>query len=323
MKIKAFLKLVEIQTKVASVIPYFLALAFVLYSTKHLNAVNMIVMFFSMVIFDMTVTALNNYFDYKKAVKKHGYNYEIHNSIVQYNLKRSTVKAVIVIMCLISAALGIMLVLLTNIIVLLLGAACFAIGILYSFGPLPISRTPFGEIFSGLTMGLGIPFITYYINIFDKNIFDLYIEKSNLIVSLDIFQIIGIVLVALPAVFGIANIMLANNICDIEDDLQNKRYTLPIIMGENKALILLKILFGLAYAAIAVAVVVKVLPLYSLLVFLTLIPVIKNVRAFVYNPTKKDTFGAIVASFVIINVSLIATIFLGVLDSAFLSFLVK
>ena len=72
MKIKAFLKLVEIQTKVASVIPFFTALLYVLYSTKQINTLNMVIMFFSMIIFDMTVTALNNYGDYSRAIKKHG-----------------------------------------------------------------------------------------------------------------------------------------------------------------------------------------------------------------------------------------------------------
>ena len=219
MKFKAFLKLVEIQTKVASVIPYLLALSYVLYTTKHLNAVNMIVMFFSMLIFDMTVTALNNYFDYQRAEKKHGYNYEIHNSIVQYQLKTSTVKAVIVAMIVISAALGLLLVYRTNLVTLILGAACFVIGFAYSYGPMPISRTPFGEIFSGLTMGLGIPFITFYANMFDRNVLNLSLAGNEFSLTFDVYSMLGIVLVSLPAVFGIANIMLANNICDIEDDL--------------------------------------------------------------------------------------------------------
>ena len=321
MKFKAFLKLVEIQTKVASVIPYLLALSYVLYTTKHLNAVNMIVMFFSMLIFDMTVTALNNYFDYQRAEKKHGYNYEIHNSIVQYQLKISTVKALIVVMIVISAALGLLLVHLTNIITLLLGAACFAIGIVYSYGPMPISRTPFGEIFSGLTMGLGIPFITYYINVFDAGVLDISLNARNFVLSFDLYQIVGIVLVCLPAVFGIANIMLANNICDIEDDLPNKRYTLPIVVGREKAITLLKILYALAYVAIIAAVVLRTLPLYSLLVLITILPLSKNVKRFSANPTKKDTFGFIVASFVILCVSLTLTIFLGVLDASFLHLL--
>ena len=323
MKIKAFLKLVEIQTKVASVIPYVTALLYVLYSTKHLNWLNMLVMLFSMVIFDMTVTALNNYFDYKRAEKKHGYNYEIHNSIVQYGLKTSTVKATIAVMVTISAALGLLLVYRTNLITLVLGGLCFFIGFAYSYGPIPISRTPFGEIFSGLTMGLGIPFITYYVNVYDSNVLNLSLVGRGLTVSMDIYQLAGIVLVSLPAVFGIANIMLANNICDIEDDLPNKRYTLPIVVGREKAITLLKILFALAYVAIVGAVVLGVLPLYSLLALLTIIPLSKNVKMFVANPTKKDTFGAIVGSFVMLNVALLLTIGLGLLDGAFLHFLVK
>lgn len=323
MKIKAFLKLVEIQTKVASVIPYTTALLYVLYSTKHLNWLNMLIMFCSMVIFDMTVTALNNYFDYKRAEKKHGYNYEIHNSIVQYGLKTSTVKATIAVMVTISAALGLLLVYRTNLITLVLGGLCFVIGFAYSYGPMPISRTPFGEIFSGLTMGLGIPFITYYVNVYDSNVLNLSLVGRGLTVSMDIYQLAGIVLVSLPAVFGIANIMLANNICDIEDDLPNKRYTLPIVVGREKAITLLKILFALAYVAIVGAVVLGVLPLYSLLALLTIIPLSKNVKMFVANPTKKDTFGAIVGSFVMLNVALLLTIGLGLLDGAFLHFLVK
>ena len=322
MKIKAFLKLVEIQTKVASVIPYSIALFYVLYSTKHLNAVNMLVMFFAMVIFDMTVTALNNYADHKRAVKKHGYNYEVHNSIVQYNLKRSTVKVVIIVMCALSAALGLLLVFRTGWITLALGAACFAIGFAYSFGPLPISRTPFGEIFSGITMGAGIPFITYYVNVFDQNVLRVSFAQPVLSIAFDAFQIGGILLVSLPAVFGIANIMLANNICDVEDDLQNKRYTLPIVIGREKAMTLLKLLFALSYVAILAAVVLGVLPLYALLVLITIIPLSKSLRLFEANPTKKDTFGAIVGGFVMINVSLIISIALGVLDASFLHLLV-
>lgn len=321
MKLKSFLKLVEIQTKVASVIPYLLGLVYVLYNFKKLNAINMIIMFTAMIIFDMTVTALNNYYDYKKAVKKHGYNYEMHNSIVRYNLKPRTVLATIIIMCVISAALGILLVFMTNIMVMIIGGICFAIGIAYSFGPMPISRTPFGEVFSGFTMGLGIMFITVFINVYNQDFLNVYIENTNLFVNLDLHEVVGVIVASLPAVFCIANIMLANNICDIKDDIENKRHTLPIVIGKAKSLILLQILFYLSYAAIIAGVVMQVLPLYSLLTLLTLIFVVKKVKIFKENPTKKDTFGLIVACFVVINISLILTIVLGIIDASFIGLL--
>ena len=70
MGITSFLKLVEIQTKVASVIPYMVGTAFVLYKFDNFNIKNAILLFLSMIIFDMTVTAINNYVDYIKAIKK-------------------------------------------------------------------------------------------------------------------------------------------------------------------------------------------------------------------------------------------------------------
>ena len=124
------------------------------------SALHCSAMFLSMIIFDMATTAINNYIDYTQAIKKEGYGYEVHNAITSHNLSIKTVRFVIFAMLFISAALGIVLVMNTNRIVLLLGMLCFAIGVLYTFGPLPISRTPLGEIFSGITMGLILTFIT-------------------------------------------------------------------------------------------------------------------------------------------------------------------
>lgn len=311
MKINSFLKLVEIQTKVASVIPFFLGISFTLYNFGSLNILNTLIMFAAMIIFDMTVTAANNFFDYKRAVKKHGYNYEVHNAIVQNDLKSGTVLATIIIMFVLSAALGIYLVYLTDYIVLILGIICFGIGIIYSYGPLPISRTPFGEIFSGGIMGFFIPLITIYINILDKGMVGLTLDGWILSGSLDLWVVLGIIIVSIPAVLCIANIMLANNICDINDDIENKRYTLPVLIGKEKAIILLKALFYVSYLAIIAGVLFNYIPIYSLLVLLTIIPVQKKIKLFELNPTKKDTFGLIVANFLTVNVPLILTILIG------------
>lgn len=310
-KIKSFLKLVEIQTKVASVIPFFIGVTFTLYNFGSLNVLNTLIMFAAMLIFDMTVTAANNFFDYKRAVKKHGYNYEVHNSIVQYGLKEGAVLATIIVMFILSTALGIYLVYLTDYIVLILGIICFGIGIIYSYGPLPISRTPFGEIFSGGIMGFFIPLITIYINILDEGMVTLSLDKFMLSGSLDLVTLFGIILVSTPAVLCIANIMLANNICDMDDDLENKRYTLPILVGKDKGILLLKALFYISYIAIILGVVFKFIPIYSLLVLLTIIPVQKKIKLFEANPTKKDTFSLIVANFLTVNVPLILTILVG------------
>ncbi len=50
-------------------------------------------------------------------------------------------------------------------------------------------------------------------------------------------EFIVICLVSIPMIVGIANIMLANNICDLEEDIANKRHTLPYYIGKKNAII--------------------------------------------------------------------------------------
>lgn len=314
MKIKSFLKLVEIQTKAASVIPYLLASLFVYYRYNIFNFKNAIIMFFSMLIFDMTTTAINNYIDYAKAIKKEGFGYESHNAIVRDKLNPDHVRYLIYIMLGIAALLGLLLVANTNIVVLLLGALAFVIGITYTFGPIPISRTPFGELFSGLAMGFLLTFITMYIHIFDRGILNIdYTNFNSINIVFNLKELVILFIVCLPAITGIANIMLANNICDIEDDIVNKRYTLPIYIGKENALKLFKWLYYIGYMAIVIAVVIRVLPLYSLLSVLVLKKVKENIDKFNELQTKKDTFGLAVENFALTNIVLAITILVGVI----------
>ena len=203
MDIKSFLKLVEIQTKVASVIPYLLGTFYVLYRYENFNLKNAIIMFLSMIIFDMITTVINNYIDYAKAIKKEGYGYETHNAIVSHNLNPKVVRTLICTMLVVAVTLGLILVKNTNIIVLLIGAISFVIGITYSFGPIPISRTPFGEIFSGLAMGFIITFLSIYIHIFDAGILSVNInELSNINISFNFIELIKIFIGCLSRVIG-------------------------------------------------------------------------------------------------------------------------
>lgn len=169
MRVSSFLKLVEIQTKVASVIPFALGTAYAVYRFNQFNVKNFFLMFISLISFDMVTTAINNYLDYKKANKTYGYGYESHNAIVRDKLKESDVVMTIFALLLTATAAGFMLYLNTNIVVLLLGMVSFLVGILYTFGPVPISRMPLGEIFSGfswdLSLYLFLPTFTYTIQI--------------------------------------------------------------------------------------------------------------------------------------------------------------
>ena len=88
-----------------------------------------------------------------------------------------------------------------------------AVGYLYTGGPFPISYTPFGEIMSGVFMGMVIILISYYI------------QTGGL--TWNVF------LISLPITILVGGINLSNNIRDLVGDKENGRKTLPILAGRK------------------------------------------------------------------------------------------
>lgn len=317
MNLKSFLKYVEIQTKVASVIPFILGTLYVFYRFNSFNASTFIIMFISLISFDMATTAINNYIDFKKANKKEGYGYEEHNALVRDGIKESAAIAIIIVLLSIAVCFGIILTVRTNIVVLLIGMLSFITGILYTFGPVPISRMPLGEAFSGFFMGFIILFLAVYIQVFDKNLVSIAYTNNILSLNLNIIEISLIFIVSIPTIGGIANIMLANNICDVEDDIVNNRFTLPYYIGRKNALNLFAFLYYIGYAGIIIGVILKALPTASLIVIITLIPVYKNIKAFVIKPMKNETFVFAVKNLLIINLSHIFILIIAIMFKIF------
>jgi len=299
LSLAAFFKLVEIRTKIASFTPFVLGNLYLLYHYSNFNILNFLLLFFSLLCVDMGTTAVNNYQDFIRAQKKQGYNYEEHNAVVNFNLSKRDVKIIILLLFFLAVVSGLLLYKNTDVIVLIIGVSSFIIGILYTSGPVPISRTPLGEIFSGFTMGFFITFLSIYVHKLD--LVDLVINSNLLIAKLKYIEIIKIFIYSLPLIFGIANIMLANNICDIDDDLENKRFTLPIYISRSKSLKLFRLLYYFSYFSILIAVLIKILPAVSLLSLLSIFKVEQNLKQFEKHQSKKDTFILSVKNFVIIN----------------------
>lgn len=297
LSISKFFELVEIKTKLASMIPFSLGSAYAVYRYKSFNLKNFIIMFISLICFDMATTAINNYIDHTKAKNSLGNN----SLLTEYGANKSKVLFIIFTLLVIATTAGIMLTINTNIIVLLIGIISFIVGILYTFGPIPISRMPLGEVFSGFFMGFVIIFLSVYIHIFDTNIITLTYKSNILSVGVNLLEIGCIFLFSIPAIGGIANIMLANNICDVEEDIKNNRFTLPYYIGRPMALKLFKLLYYIGYVDIVLLVILRVIPLASLLIIITLIKVNKNIKLFEDRPLKDENFVVSVKNFLLIN----------------------
>lgn len=311
MSLKTFFILVEIKTKIASLFPFLIGTLYVYYRYDTFRPMNTLIFFFSMLIFDLTTTAINNYMDYKKASTDE-YRKTV-NIIGRANIPEKLVVTTILTMLTIATSLGIWLVFRTDLLVLLIGMVCFGIGIFYTFGPIPLSRMPLGEIFSGLTMGFGILFLTVYINAFDQGIANILWEGSAIQIYVDIIKLLEILLVSVPCIFTIANIMLANNICDLEDDIKNNRFTLTYYIGKRNSVLLFNILYILSFVAIVIAVLLKLLPTIMLLTLATIIPVYKQLAIFNNKQVKSETFDVSLKNFIIVNGSFFITLALSVI----------
>ncbi len=313
MSLKSFLKLVEIQTKAASQIPLILGSISALYLFNKFDLINFLLMFISLLCIDMATTAINNYNDYRTAIKKSGFNYDNHNAIVRDQLSIFSVRMVIGTLILIATVTGLLLFLNTDIVVLLLGVISFIVAILYTSGPIPISRTPFGEIFSGFFMGFIIVFLSTYIHVHDSDLLNLTMQNDLFIFKINYQYLFSIFFISIPTMLGIANIMLANNICDIEDDKINNRYTLPIYIGRKNSLQLFQALYYSIYLSIIIGVIFNILPLFSLITLLTAIIVYKSIKLFKVKQTKKETFVLSVKNFILISIVHIAGLIINLL----------
>lgn len=299
MSVNVFFKLVEIQTKLASLFPFIIGVLFSMYYFEEVKWSNTLIFFIGMITFDMMTTAINNFMDYKKA-ENSTYKYET-NVVGKEKLEEKTVVRLIFSMLLIACIVGIFLAVQTGWLLLVMGGLCCFIGIFYTFGPVPLSRMPLGEIFSGVTMGLGIFMITIYINTYDQGFFFLSLKEWEFNLTGDLRKLIPVVWASLPMIFTIANIMLANNLCDLDEDITNHRYTLPFYIGRKKGILLFNLLMYASYVTILIGVIVKMYHPIMLVVGLTLPLVVKNMKLFNQKQVKRETFVISIKNLVLFN----------------------
>jgi 1,4-dihydroxy-2-naphthoate octaprenyltransferase len=297
--VKRFLSYVEIKTKITSTFAFLLTIAYILYRGQKIDWLRTLIFFGSMFLFDLTTTAINNYIDSKTNGQ-------------QLQFERRTALGIIYVLFTVSSFLGIYLALITDIVVFLAGGLCFLTGILYTYGPVPISRQPLGEAMSGIFYGLFIPFLLLYINMPEGTFLTLELGWDRISLELMVYPAASLLLLSVPPVCTTANIMLANNICDKEKDIKVKRHTLPYYLGD-KALYLFAAIYYLAYISIAAMVLLGILSPLCLVSLLTIFPVQRNISIFMKRQDKAVTFITAIKNYVLIMGSLTAMVFISVI----------
>lgn len=293
-----FFKYTELRTKITSLFAFLMSTAYLFYIKAAINPLRTMVFFASMFIFDLTTTAINNYTDSKTNGQDIGYG-------------RRVGLAIILAMLFISVCAGLYLYYLTDIVVLVVGVVCFTSGIFYTFGPLPISRQPLGEIFSGVFYGFMIPFLIFYINLPQGTILTYSISWKAIGASINLLPFAKLILLSFVPLCTTADIMLANNICDLDKDIRVNRFTLPYYLGEGKSVYLFALIYYGAFADILLMVFLRILPPLCLLVLVVFIPVQKNIIRFIRFHNKRKTFVAAIKNYIFIMGATTLTIFIG------------
>ena len=308
---KDIIGLVELRTKLASVIPFVVGLLYSVWTFGNFNGVNMILFFIGMLCFDMATTVMNNLMDYVKAKNE---TYRQEENIIGRS-KITVRQATIIFAGLLGVAtvVGLILVWRTNLILLFVGMLCFIIGIFYTFGPIPISRMPLGEVLSGVTMGFGIFWIVIFLNSPEATFAWMGLEQGMLVVRLALLDHFKVALLSLPLVCTIANIMLSNNLCDLETDITNHRYTLVYYIGKTAALKLYQCLYIMSFVAIIIAVVFRVAPILMLGTIVVMLPVYQNIQKFMQKQEKRTTFALAIKNMVMIHVTQILLLAISVI----------
>lgn len=290
--LKRFFGFVEISTKLASLFPFLLGLVLTIKLYGAANWVNTAIFFASMLLFDMTATAINNYIDTRT-----------NGRPLQFS--RPVGLTIILVMLSLAVALGLWLTLRTDLVVLVAGAACFAVGIFYTFGPAPISRMPLGEIFSGLFMGFFIPFLVLQVNAPAGSLVNIVLDAQLVNVSLRWPDLLLLVLWTVTPMATIANIMLANNICDVEHDVAVSRLTLPYYIGKAWSLKLFATLYALSFISWITLVALGQLSPWTLALLILIVPVVQNLRVFFDRQIKSETFPICLKIFLLQNAALL------------------
>ncbi|MDF2988090.1 MAG: 1,4-dihydroxy-2-naphthoate octaprenyltransferase [Eubacterium sp.] len=289
---------IEIKTKITSIFAFLMTIAYLFYLGKPINWGLTVIFFISMFVFDLTTTAINNYIDTKT-----------NHQALQF--KRKSALLIIYVLFAISAGFGLYLAYLTDIVVFLLGAICFLCGVFYTFGPIPISRQPLGELFSGVFYGLLIPFILLYINQPQGTYLSLKLSLSTISLDLNVMPLLIVIFLSIIPTCTTANIMLANNICDVDKDIAVMRYTLPYYLGNRASLYLFAALYYIPYGAIVLMVAFRMLSPICLISLLTLVLVQKNINIFFKLQDKRKTFICSIKNYVIIMAGITFLIFIS------------
>jgi 1,4-dihydroxy-2-naphthoate octaprenyltransferase len=227
MTLRQLLSVVEIRTKVISASTYTLATLYTLSSGRDVVWAVAALLAVAVLCVDMGTTAFNTFFDYVRGVDTPLSTVEPGKVLVHEGVAPGHALVISFALYAVGAGAGVLVAALTTWWIVPAGIASMAVGFLYNGGPLPISRTPLGEVFAGGFLGTVLFLVVYAVHTGT-------VTASALVASV-------------PSTLIIACVLTVNNTCDIEGDRFAGRRTLSIVLGRPAASVLIDVFCAAAY----------------------------------------------------------------------------
>ncbi len=224
--------------------------------TFHLVA--FLVTLFSSLFLQIGANYFNEYFDYRYGLDTPE-SLGASTVIFRHEMTAAQVLAGGIGSFVIAAALGIVLILLTSPTIILFGLAGMAIAYFYSAKPFKFATRGLGDILVYIAMGFLMTWGAYYVQI---------PRWSWLAFAASV-----------PVGFLVTAILNMNNVRDYQDDAAVHKLTLPVRFGQVFGQRFHAFLLIGSYIAVSLFVLLKLLPLYSLAVWITFPLAFSNVRS--------------------------------------------
>lgn len=300
-----FLELIRLPAKLASLLPFLFGVSYAALTFGRLNWGNTVLYFIGQMSIALFVTGFNNVQDYFKAIDA---RYRVTQNIIgRERLSPWRTLGLMGFFLIIACAMGVWLVSRTDLSLLVIGGAGVFVAIFYTFGPVPLSRIPCGELLAGLCEGFGTIFIAYFVNAPVYPV-TLTLSWSQFAVGIDLATCLRLLVVALPIVILDGTVMFADNICDLTQDVKNQRFTLPYYLTKPQALRLYPWLPVMAFVVMVMGVFLRLLP-WGMLALLALAPfVATNTRRFMAKQSKQETFNTAINTLLLVATGQVAVL---------------
>lgn len=311
MTLKTFFNFTRIQTLPAALLSPIAGCLFAFWYFGSFHFWPTLLFFIGLASINLFVSAWNNLMDYQKALDP---EYKKWNIIVAKSINPKLALNICLALLAIDVVVGLIVLSLTNLAILPIGGLCFLIAIFYTYGPFAFSRFPLGEILAGLCEGFFGFFLAVYINSYDKGYFFINFDRNWFMTwTWDFKILLPILLVGLMCFVQNFNIMFSDNICDLEQDIRNERYTLPYYLKIPLSLKVFTGLYLFAGLCILIAIALGILPIWSLLMSIIALKVIPNIKKFRAKQSKSETFHLQIDNLMLFNASLALTLLLGII----------